>query len=116
MSTADGERRTAIIRLADALDRLPRDGTPFAELMRHGTLSVEIFAPRGTDTQQPHTRDELYVVTRGTAEFVYGSRRAPVSAGDFLFVPAHLPHRFERMSGDLTLWVMFYGPEDGERT
>ena len=106
----------AVLRLAAALGSLPGpDGAPFAELLAHGTLSVEIFAPRGIDTQKPHERDELYVVVRGSAEFVHGAERSRVAAGDLLFVPAYVPHRFESFSDDLALWVMFYGPQGGER-
>jgi mannose-6-phosphate isomerase-like protein (cupin superfamily) len=36
-------------------------------------------------------------------------------AGDLLFVPAGETHRFETFSGDFTAWVIFYGPEGGER-
>jgi mannose-6-phosphate isomerase-like protein (cupin superfamily) len=109
------EARAAILHLPEAVARLPGiGGAPFAELLQHGTLSVEIFAPRPPDTQQPHSRDELYVVIRGSGEFVFGSRRARISSGDFLFVPAGLEHRFENFTGDLTLWVVFYGPEGGE--
>jgi mannose-6-phosphate isomerase-like protein (cupin superfamily) len=115
MNSREPESRAAILRLGNAEDRLPGEGgLPFAELLRHGTLSVEIFAPRGIDTQQPHSRDELYVVARGSGEFVYGSRRASIVTGDFLFVPARLQHRFENFTDDLTLWVVFYGPEGGE--
>jgi mannose-6-phosphate isomerase-like protein (cupin superfamily) len=110
------ESRAAVLPLAEGLARLPgRGGPPFAELLRHGTLSVEIFRPRGVDTQQPHPRDEIYVVANGSADFVYGSQRRRVEPGHFLFVPAGLPHRFENFTGDLTLWVIFYGPEGGER-
>jgi mannose-6-phosphate isomerase-like protein (cupin superfamily) len=115
MNSEDSESRAAIVRLPEALARLPgRDGAPFAELLQHGSLSVEIFAPRGADTQQPHSQDELYVVIRGAGDFVYGSLRTRVSTGDFLFVPARLEHRFENFTNDLTLWVVFYGPEGGE--
>ncbi|MGQ0833679.1 MAG: cupin domain-containing protein [Gammaproteobacteria bacterium] len=116
VSSGTAESRTAILRIAEAFARLPgKDGVPFAELLQHGSLSVEIFAPRGVDTQEPHARDEIYVVVKGSGEFVYGSRRARVSTGDFLFVPARLEHRFENFSPDLTLWVIFYGPDGGER-
>jgi oxalate decarboxylase/phosphoglucose isomerase-like protein (cupin superfamily) len=110
-STAD--RR---VSLADALSRLPGpDGKPFAVVFEHGTLSVEIFAPRGADTQQPHSRDEVYVVARGRGEFLSDGARQHVAAGDFLFVPARVPHRFENFSDDFAVWVFFYGPEGGER-
>jgi len=84
------------------------------ELLTHGTLTVEIFSPRGRDPQQPHTRDEAYVVVRGRGEFVFGEERTAVEAGDFLFVPAGVAHRFEHFSDDLAVWVIFYGPEGGE--
>jgi hypothetical protein len=31
-----------------------------------------------------------------------------------LFVPAGAEHRFEDFTDDLTVWVVFYGPEGGE--
>jgi mannose-6-phosphate isomerase-like protein (cupin superfamily) len=75
---------------------------------------VEIYAPRGIDPQQPHTRDELYVVMRGSGVFVNGDTRHAFAPGDVLFVPAGVTHRFEDFSDDFATWVMFYGPEGGE--
>jgi mannose-6-phosphate isomerase-like protein (cupin superfamily) len=83
----------------------------------HGTLLVEIYAPQGTDPQQPHTslaRDEVYVVARGNGEFIAGDLRVSFGHGDFLFAPAGEVHRFENFSDDLAVWVLFYGPEGGE--
>ena len=34
--------------------------------------------------------------------------------GDFLFVPAGLPHRFTDFGDTMSTWVMFYGPDGGE--
>jgi len=101
--------------LADALALLPGPaGERFAAVLAHGTLVVEIYAPRGRDPQQPHTRDELYVVMKGSGEFVNGESRERFAAGDVLFVPAGVPHRFENFTEDLAVWVVFYGPEGGE--
>ena len=104
------------ITVADALKRLAKrdDGKRFVELLTHGSLSVEIYAPRGHDPQTPHTRDEAYVVLEGRGEFINGSERHPFSAGDFLFVPAGVEHRFVDFTDDLVVWVIFYGPEGGE--
>ena len=105
------------ISLQQALARLPGPGgEPFASLFQHGTLAVEIFAPRREDTQKPHTRDEVYFVAQGKGEFVHGVARQAVGPGDFLFVPAGAVHRFENFDDDLALWVLFYGPEGGERS
>ena len=40
--------------------------------------------------------------------------RADFGPGDVLFVPAGVTHRFENFTADLTVWVVFYGPEGGE--
>jgi mannose-6-phosphate isomerase-like protein (cupin superfamily) len=80
----------------------------------HGTLEVGLYAPRGADPQTPHTRDEVYVVMRGSGWFVNGDRRHQFGPGDVLFVPAHQVHRFEAFSDDFAVWVFFYGPDGGE--
>jgi mannose-6-phosphate isomerase-like protein (cupin superfamily) len=101
--------------IAEGLARLPTlAGKRFVKLYGHGTLAVEVYAPRGTDPQQPHTRDEIYVVAAGRGMFVEGDARYPFGAGDLLFVPAGAVHRFEDFSDDLAVWVLFYGPEGGE--
>jgi mannose-6-phosphate isomerase-like protein (cupin superfamily) len=103
------------LTVADALRRLPGpDGERYVELFAHGTLSIELYAPRGNDPQTPHTRDEVYVVVQGSGEFVNGDDRERFGPGDLLFVPAHVPHRFERFTDDLVVWVIFYGPVGGE--
>ena len=104
------------IALADALRAIPTsDGKRFAERFAHGTLVVEIYAPRGSDPQKPHNRDELYIVTHGTGEFVYQGDRVPFVPGDLLFAAAGVPHRFEHFSDDFSIWVIFYGPQGGEK-
>lgn len=106
----------AAIKLAEAMRLLPGpQGERFNTVFRHGSLLVEVYAPRGTDPQQPHTRDEAYVVVQGSGQFVLGDRREQFEAGDFLFVPAGLAHRFENFTDDLVVWVIFYGPEGGEQ-
>ena len=89
-------------------------GSLAAHILTHGTLLVEYYAPHGTDTQRPHTRDELYVVISGTGWFVNGPERHEFGPGDVLFVPAGELHRFEAFSDDFAVWVVFYGPEGGE--
>lgn len=103
------------LTVGQALARLPSpEGDRFIELFRHGTLAVELYAPRGDDPQTPHTRDEVYVVVQGSGYFRNGGDRHRFGPGDVLFVPAQVPHRFEEFSDDLAVWVFFYGPEGGE--
>jgi len=106
------------VTVADALDAVSkiREGIPSAFIFEHGTLQVKMYRPAGQDPQKPHTRDELYVIARGTGWFVNGGERHAFRTGDVLFVPAGVTHRFEEFSDDFCTWVMFYGPEGGERS
>lgn len=104
------------IEFSRARKLLPtKGGKPFDTVFRHGSLQVEIFSPKGVDTQQPHKQDELYVVMSGTGWFFHEGRRMRFSPGDLLFAAAGEVHRFEDFSDDLVVWVIFYGPEGGER-
>lgn len=103
------------LTVTEGLAQLPGpNGERFVELFRHGTLSVELYAPRGRDPQSPHTRDEVYVVAEGRGQFRSGDARHAFGPGDVLFVAAGVVHRFEEFSDDLVVWVFFYGPEGGE--
>ena len=101
------------VSAAEAFEKLT-DSERFVTVFRHGTLEVELYAPRGHDPQQPHTRDEVYMVVSGSGTFVHGDKRDDFGPGDFLFVPAGLDHRFEDFTDDFSVWVLFYGPEGGE--
>lgn len=88
--------------------------TPFSILFTHGSLVVEVYQPMTTDHQKPHDRDECYVIIEGHGNFEMGDEIISFSPGDFLFVPAGLPHRFTNFGDTMSTWVMFYGPNGGE--
>jgi mannose-6-phosphate isomerase-like protein (cupin superfamily) len=109
------------VSLKDALSKLPLPATgkwPLGvwdtEAMAHGTMSLEIFAPKETDFQTPHEQDELYIVMSGSGEFVSDGVSYDFAPGDVLFVPAGVEHRFVRFTPDFVTWVVFYGLKGGE--
>ena len=89
----------------------------YVEQLRTADLSVGTYsiATGGVDRQSPHTEDEVYVVTGGRAIFVDDAGRTTVGPGDVLFVRAGVPHRFEDITTDLTVVVVF-GPPEGTRS
>lgn len=97
-----------------------KEGVWDVEVYKHGTMLLEVFAPRNKDYQTPHDQDELYFVMRGQGEFVLGDGtgrnavRLNFKTGDALFVPAGVVHRFENFSDDLATWVVFWGKQGGE--
>ena len=105
-----------LFSLEEAEAKLPDDPEVFRFWygLRHGTMKVGLYAPTGSDTQGPHEQDELYIVIRGTGDFIKGDERRRFVAQDVIFVEAGAPHRFENFSDDFATWVIFWGPAGGE--
>jgi mannose-6-phosphate isomerase-like protein (cupin superfamily) len=102
--------------LSDALKKLPEvaEGRRVAEIARHGSMVLKLYAPIGHDPQTPHEQDELYIVERGAGVFRRGTERVRFKPGDVLFAEAGVDHRFEAFDEDFATWVVFWGPEGGE--
>jgi mannose-6-phosphate isomerase-like protein (cupin superfamily) len=90
-------------------------GERYAEALAHGSMSAGLYAPVGKDPQTPHTRDEVYIIRAGRADFTVGADIQPCVVGDVLFVAAGAEHRFSNLSDDFSAWVVFWGPKGGER-
>jgi len=107
---------------SELLQRLPGKATekwpagePFISAFSHGTMSVELYAPVGVDIQTPHAQDELYFIHAGTGEFVIAGERHSFGPGSTFFVPAGVEHCFEDFTSNFSTWVVFWGPQGGER-
>ena len=92
------------------------DRSHWVEHLRVSDLSVGTYSlPKGgLDEQEPHTEDEIYVVTRGQARLQAGSRTVDVGPGTVVYVPAGETHRFTDVTGDLSVLV-FFGPAEYSR-
>jgi mannose-6-phosphate isomerase-like protein (cupin superfamily) len=115
------EKKLMRASLAEIIGLLPGpstvewpEGEPFAAAIKHGSMLLEVFAPRGSDRQSPHSQDEIYIVVSGTAELDRAGERMPARVGDALFVAAGVEHKFYGMSDDFITWVVLWGPEGGE--
>ena len=94
-------------------------GTHWVEQLRAPDLSVGTYSilTGGTDNQEPHTEDEIYLVTAGQATFEAGTgrsgvHRVRVGPGSVLYVPAGQVHRFTSVTADLAAVVVF-APAEG---
>jgi mannose-6-phosphate isomerase-like protein (cupin superfamily) len=86
----------------------------YGVLLEHGSMELGYYRPLGTDGQEPHDQDEIYIVHTGSGVFLCGDERIEFAPGDALFVPAYAEHRFAEFSEDFAAWVVFYGPQGGE--
>jgi mannose-6-phosphate isomerase-like protein (cupin superfamily) len=104
----------ARVTLAEAAAAPLPPGRRSALLMKHGSMELRHYAPKGHDPQTPHDQDEIYIVASGRGFFVRGAERVPFGPLDALFVAAGVTHRFEDFSPDFAAWVVFYGKTGGE--
>ena len=98
------------LSIAEALGRVADGGAPYATLLRKEDFDVGMYQPDKVDPQQPHTRDEVYVIAAGSGTFICGDEREEFTPGDLLFVPAGVEHRFIDFTDDFAAWVIFFGP------
>lgn len=101
--------------LVAAASKLAESKQASVSLFQQGDANLLLFVPNDQDTQQAHQRDELYFVQAGQGIFKRGGETVRFDAGDVLFVPAGVPHRFASFSAEFKAWVMFFGPEGGAK-
>ncbi|MGM0561935.1 MAG: cupin domain-containing protein [Pseudomonadota bacterium] len=99
------------VKLSDAAALVSADHPARIVFEQGSEVTVELYVPVGEDRQKPHDRDELYIVATGEGTFRRGEEVVSFTSGDLLYVPAHVPHRFETFSQDFKAWVIFYGPK-----
>ena len=93
--------------------KVPFD-THWAEQFRVPALSVGTYSipVGGTDDQDPHTEEEIYVITAGRGGFEASGRRVEVGPGSVIYVAAGEVHRFVDIAEDLAALVLF-APAEG---
>ena len=103
--------------LAGAGTFVPSTGSHWEEHLEVPDLSCGTYSlpAGGSDPQTPHTEDELYLVTRGTATLWTPNGAAPMRPGDVAFVPAGEEHRFVDIEEDFAVVVVF-GPAEYSRS
>ncbi len=82
---------------SEGLNRLKNCPNEFLTLFEYGSFTVEI-----------------YVIISRKGKFLNNDTEVNFKAGDFLFVPAGIEHRFTNFTPDFSTWVFFYGPKGGE--
>ena len=103
------------IDLVASATKLAQSGDASVALFQHGDANLLLFVPQDQDNQQAHKRDEIYFIQAGHGIFKRGGETVRFDAGDVLFVPAGVPHRFASFSAEFKAWVVFFGPEGGAK-
>ena len=86
----------------------------YGVLLERGATEVGFYVPQGEDLQQPHDRDEVYIVVSGSGRFFNDGEERDFETGEALFVAAGVEHRFVDFSDDFAAWVVFFAAERSE--
>ena len=91
----------------------PIKGERFETLMTHKNLVVERIVSSAAITPKEYVQpqDEWVVLLQGDAVLKVADETLELKSGDYLFLPAGVPHTVQRVSeGALWLAVHLYGP------
>jgi len=105
-----GDDDSSIIKLEKLIAELDATNEYFLNVFKSKPLDVGILRLRKgeTDTQEPHSVDEVYFVIEGNGHIEIQGKIKPVNRSDFIFVPAKIHHRFVVGNKDLMV-IYFFG-------
>jgi quercetin dioxygenase-like cupin family protein len=88
-------------------------GRSYLEFLRTGQLSAGLYvlARGATDSQSPHSEDEVSIVLSGRGLVTVGDETRPVSAGSIVRAAPGVVHRFHDVDEELQLFVFFAPPQ-----
>jgi mannose-6-phosphate isomerase-like protein (cupin superfamily) len=81
----------------------------YLEFLRVPSMSMGLYVleAAATDPQQPHSEDEVYVVTSGRAKIRVADEVHNVEAGSIIYVGANVEHKFFEIEERLETLVFF---------
>ena len=84
----------------------PARGERFEALLSHKNLVVEriVSSAENQPAESVQQQDEWVLLIRGTALLSMAGETFSLNAGDYLFIPAGVPHRVEQTSNG-ALWL-----------
>ena len=101
---------------ADAMP--PAEGERFETLLQHRNLIVEriLSSAAITPSEYVQTQDEWVLLAHGEAEMLVDGESVVLAAGDYLFLPAGMPHTVMRVSESAIWLAVHLYPEQTETT
>ena len=92
-------------------------GELYHEFFSADRLSVGLYVLEAgaTDPQTSHTEDEIYYIVSGSGTIEVSGEYRQVSAGTVIYVAAHVDHRFDSITENLSVIVVFAPPRHSLR-
>ncbi len=104
--------------LAQLLQQQKDSNKLYLEFLKVPDLSMGLYVlpAGGTDSQSPHTEDEVYYVVNGRARIKVADEDRAVQAGSIVYVAKNVEHRFHSIEKELTVIVFFAPAEYANRS
>jgi mannose-6-phosphate isomerase-like protein (cupin superfamily) len=85
-----------VIDIRELSYKIDLDNSEFLNFfdMRHLQAGILRLKPGETDTQEPHSSDEIYLVLEGDGFIEIGKKEYSLKKDLFIYVPAKLRHKF----------------------
>ena len=80
------------------------------------SIGLYVLEAGATDLQPPHTEDEIYYIVSGSGTIEVSGEYRQVSAGTVIYVDAHVDHRFDSITENLSVIVVFAPSRHSLRT
>lgn len=103
--------------LTDLISQQKDSNKLYLEFLKVPDLSMGLYVlpSGGTDSQSPHTEDEVYYVVSGRAKIQVADEDRAVQAGSIVYVAKNVEHRFHSIEEELTVLV-FFAPAEYSNT
>jgi mannose-6-phosphate isomerase-like protein (cupin superfamily) len=99
--------------LAQLISQREASDKRYLEFLKVPDLSMGLYVlpAGGTDSQSPHTEDEVYYVVSGKARILVAEESRDVQAGSIVYVPKNVAHRFHSIEEELRV-IVFFAPAE----
>ena len=62
------------VSIDEAINLLNKEEKRFVKVLEYGKMTVEYYAPKKIDGQQPHRKDEVYIIDSDNSDFLQECR------------------------------------------
>ena len=100
-----------IIEIRKLYSKMHLDNSDFLTFFDLDHLQVGILRlrPGEIDTQEPHSKDEVYFVLEGDGFIEIGNKSYEIKKDLFIYVPSEVKHRFHGNTQEILVLYFFSG-------
>ena len=98
-----------LIDIRNLISKMELDNSGFLNFfdLKHLQVGILRLKPGESDTQEPHSSDEIYLVLEGDGFMEIGKKEYSIRKDLFIFAPANVSHRFHGNTQEILVLYFF---------